>query len=230
MADEFPTTTWGLLRQLRDPASPEYRAGLETLCERYREPIRRYAGRAWATRDRDEQDITQDFFLWILEKKVLAGYEPGRGSFRLFLKGLLRNFGRNARQAARALKRGGGIAPVSLDSSVEPEDPRTRDAESAFDLAWINEVTRRAVARVRERLSKKRAVQWRVFEEYDLREPDARPTYGDVARALGLTESDVRNHLHAVRSKVRDAIREELCDTVATRHELESELRVVLAS
>lgn len=232
MSDEFPATTWGLIQRLRDPASPEYRAGLETLCERYREPIQQYAGRAWATKDLDAQDLTQEFFLWILEKDVLARYEPGRGSFRLYLKGLLRNFGRNARQAARARKRGGGVAPLSLDAldAAEPEDTRVSAADSAFDGAWINEVTRRAVARVRDKLSPERAVQWRVFEAYDLHEAAERPTYGALAEAHGVKESDVRNYLFSVRGKVRDAIRAELCDTVASRHELESELRLVLAS
>jgi hypothetical protein len=148
------------------------------------------------------------------------------------LKGLLRNFGRNARQAARALKRGGGVAAASLDDgeTPDPADTRARDAEAAFDAAWINEVTRRAVERVRGRLAKNRAVQWRVFEDYDLREEGERPTYGELAATHSVKETDVRNYLYSVRGKVRDAIREELCDTVATRHELESELRLVLAS
>jgi RNA polymerase sigma-70 factor (ECF subfamily) len=232
---EFPKTTWGLVCRIRDPNLEEYRAGIETLCRRYWEPIHQYAQAAWATKDLDAQDLTQDFFLWLLEGEALKKYDPERASFRLYLKGLLRNFGRNARTSAKRLKRGGGVTHVTLDDEAakafEPADERTAAAEAAFDRAWVNEVTRLAVERVRDKVTASpRAVQWQVFEDYDLKPEAERPTYAALAGRYGVKESDVRNWLFAVRQKVRDAIRGELTDTVRTPSELESELRHVVAS
>ena len=233
MRGEFPATTFGLLCGIRETGTEERRAGMDTLCRRYWEPILCYARAAWARNDEDASDLTQDFFVWILEGDVLLRFAPERGSFRHYLKGLLRNFGRNALQAARTLKRGGGRAAVSLDGETAPAiaDTRTLAAEAAFERAWIADVTNRAIDRVRARLGEgPRAIMWRVFEDYDLAGTSApeRPTYLAVATHHGIKESDVRNALYAVREKVRDEIRSELCDTVATKRDLDEELRRIV--
>lgn len=233
----FPNTTWGMVARVQlPPSSPEEqkaerRRGMETLCRRYWEPIRRYARAAWARDDEDAQDLTQDFFAWLIEGDVLTRFAPEKGSFRHYLKGLLRNFSRNAAHAARALKRGGGRAHVSLDEAVAPAlvDARIAEAEAAFDRAWVAEVTKRAVERARAKLATgKRAVQWRVFEVYDLESEGEKPTYGALASQLGIKESDVRNALYAVREKVRAEVRAELCDTVSDPRDLEDEWRRVV--
>lgn len=227
---DFPRTTWGMVVRVRDPRNPECRAGMEQLCQRYWDPICQYARAAWARSDEDARDLTQDFFVWLLEGEVLARYAPELGSFRNFLKGLLRNFGRNAAQAARRLKRGGGRPVLSLQDESVPE-PAIAAAEEAFDRAWVEAVTGRAIAKVRAKLEAgPRAVQWKAFEAYDLAAPDAKPTYGAVAAALGIKESDVRNHLFSVREKVRAEIRAELCDTVSSNRDLEDEWRRVVGS
>ena len=52
--------------------------------------------------------------------------------------------------------------------------------------------------------------------------PD-RPTYAQVAQKLGLSESDVRNHLFSVRERIRAEIRAELSETVTDMAQLEEE-------
>src|SRR5262249_30984392 len=63
----------------------------------------------------DAQDLTQAFFTHLLEKNVLAAVDPSRGKFRTFLLTCCTNFLANQRDAARALKRGGGRPLLSLD-------------------------------------------------------------------------------------------------------------------
>jgi RNA polymerase sigma-70 factor (ECF subfamily) len=226
---EFPQTSWGMVCGVREPGAKERRVALDTLCQRYRGPICSYARAAWAKNDADAEDLTQDFFLWILdENEVLSRFTPELGSFRNFLKGILRNFGRNAKQAARAEKRGGGKALLSLDDAAQVGDARFQPAEEAFDQAWVLEVTNRAVDRVRKQLAGSRS--WRVFEAYDLASAGERPTYGTVAREHDMKESDVRNALFAVREKLRSEIRAELCDTVATQRDLDEEWRRVVGA
>src|SRR5258706_11610025 len=82
----FPETTWSLVSKLRTPGEGPDRAGLETLCHRYWKPVYRYVRMAWAKSNDEAKDLVQAFFLWLLEGDALAKYEPGRGSFRGYLK------------------------------------------------------------------------------------------------------------------------------------------------
>ncbi|HZU98500.1 MAG TPA: sigma-70 family RNA polymerase sigma factor [Planctomycetota bacterium] len=228
MVEDFPNTTWGVAQALR-PQDPGYRQHVEKLCRRYLAPIRSYAKAAWACGGQDADDLVQDFFVWLLESNVLEKYESERGSFRHFLKALLRNFSRNQRQASQRLKRGGGKEHVPLDDGDLVADPRTDEAEAAFDRSFTVTVTNRTLARLRETVSKgKRATQWRIFEEHDLAKGPEPPSYKELARRHGVSEKDVRNYLHRMRNLVRDAIRVELAETVATTEQLEEEWRRVL--
>ena len=49
------------------------------------------------------------------------------------------------------------------------------------------------------------------------------PTYAQVAKEIGRTESDVRNYLFTVKEKLRDEIMAELADTVGDLARLDDE-------
>src|SRR5262245_8668511 len=110
----FPRTTWGLVSRL-DPAAADHKAGMETLCARYWKPAYRYIRAAWSKSNEDAKDLTQAFFAWILEKEPLRKFDRDQGSFRNFLKVLLKRFLTNADDAVRRLKRGGGVRIVPID-------------------------------------------------------------------------------------------------------------------
>jgi DNA-directed RNA polymerase specialized sigma24 family protein len=101
---------------------------------------------------------------------------------------------------------------VSIDvasAALERGDDET-DPEKMFDRLWMKEVLRRAVEKVRAKCqATKRVVPFLVFQRYDLDVSD-RPSYGDIAKELGIKESDVRNHLHEIREKVRDEVKAEI--------------------
>ena len=219
---EFPKTTWGVLRRL-EPGDEGYRNSMETLCRRYWGAIRHYAGAAWASDDHDADDLTQEFFIWLLGGDVLQRYAQDRGSFRNYLKGLLRNFGRNHRRARRRRDKRAG----PLEGEGEVADPRAEEeGERTFDREFVGEVTKRALKQLKARLQKgDRAVQWHVFHDYDLTPAERRPTYAELAGRHGIPETAVRNHLHRVRHLLRDEIRLELSETVANPAELEEEWR-----
>jgi RNA polymerase sigma-70 factor (ECF subfamily) len=219
---DFPETTWGLVRRMHvDPS-----AALETLCARYWKPVHQFVRAAWAKTNEDAKDLTQAFFMWLLESQVTKKFDPARGSFRSFLKSLLRHFVAHQNDALKRLKRGGGKRVLPLDdeaAAAEAADPKESNPEVLFDRAWVSEVTRRALDRVRRRhASDGRSAQWRAFEEYDLAKGE-QPTYAALASKLGVKESDVRNYLFAVRERVREEIRAELSETVADERELQAE-------
>jgi len=227
---EFPETTWGLVCRVSHPKPEERLAGLETLCRRYWKPVYYFCRGAWAKTNEEAKDLTQDFFSWLLEGEVLSRYAPGRGSFRAYLKGLLRNFSGNQHQAMNRIKRGGGARRFSLpeEAAAIVPDPRARTPEEEFDRVWLAEVVRLATERARADLGE--SIPWKVFEEYDLRDAPERPTYEEVARRLGLKESDVRNHLYSIRGKVREFIREALRETVGSEEEVQEEWNVLFGS
>ncbi|HLF92825.1 MAG TPA: sigma-70 family RNA polymerase sigma factor [Planctomycetota bacterium] len=212
---DFPKTAWELI------AGPG-RAGLEELCRRYWKPVYHYLRVGWARSNEDAKDLTQAFFLWLVEEELVKRYEPGRAAFRTYLKSLLKHFVQDHDKAAHRLKRGGGLRMLGLDEAVP--DSKSTDPEQAFDQAWLAELMGRAVDRVRERFrSSGREAQVRVFEEYNLSPSGDRPTYAALAEKLGLKEGDVKNHLFAVREEIRKEIRDELSRMTAGPRELEEE-------
>jgi DNA-directed RNA polymerase specialized sigma24 family protein len=89
----------------------------------------------------DAQDLTQDFFIHLLEKGILAQADPQRGRFRNFLLGALEHFLAHADERAGAGKRGGGCQWVYLDDDAAEDRyqlaaPDGMTAEKLFEARW----------------------------------------------------------------------------------------------
>ena len=202
----FPETRPDVVDHLKD------KAALEEVCRRYWKPVYRYVRTAWAKSNEEAKDLTQAFFLWLVEGDALAGYAPERGSFRGFFRVLLRRFVGHREAAAQRLKRGGGLRILSdadLDEIAAGEVPATADPDAAFDHEWAVEVLRYALVHVQSALARQgRERAWRLYEEHDL--SPAPPSYAELGARHGLTETQVRDQLAAVRREVRREMREEL--------------------
>lgn len=216
----FPQTSWGLVSRLKKTTPEERRAGLEALCRSYWRPVYQYVRIAWSKSNEDAKDLCQAFFLWLLEGDTLKRYEPERGGFRNYLKGLLRRFLNHRETALQRLKRGGGAVIVPLDGDVREIRGKP---EEVFDREWRSQLLTQAVDKVRDRLvASGRGPQWRAYAEYELA-AGPRPTYPELAAKLRVKESDVRNALFAVRGAIREEIRLRLTETTADHSELEDE-------
>jgi RNA polymerase sigma-70 factor (ECF subfamily) len=228
-AEGFPDTEWGLVSRLRDPAGGRYRAGLEALCNRYWKPVYVYLRAAWAKTNEDAKDLTQAFFLWLIEGDALRRFQPERGGFRRYLRVVLRSFVGHHETALQALKRGGRAQLVSLEGSTPSmedvvADPKSVGPEEAFQRVWVVEVVKQAIERVRQRrLSGGDALSWHVYEEYALAPNAQRPTYVQLAARLGLKENDVNARLVAIRREIRAEIRSELARLTSDPQEVEEE-------
>jgi len=232
----FPETSSTLAGALRDPAGLTFRPGLETLCQRYWKPVYVYVRAVWARGNDDAKDLTQAFFLWLLEGDALRRYAPERGSFRNYLKVMLRSFVTHQDEALRTLKRGGGARTLSLEGSLPAieeivPDPRTADPEKAFERVWLVDLVTQAIDRVRERCRPGReALAFQVYEEYDLAPMADRPTYSALAARLNVKEHDIDTFLSAVRQQVRTEIRADLADQTADEGHLEAEYHALFGS
>jgi RNA polymerase sigma factor (sigma-70 family) len=233
----FADTVWGMIERARDDSPAVRQAGLDELARSYWKPVYHYLRVAWAKSNDDAKDLTQAFFLWLTDRQALARYAPERGSFRTFLKALLRHFVQHNDQALDRIKRGGGRVFVKLDqddaslAGIVP-DPKALSPEDAFEKEWRNTLMSAAVERVRRRLASEGAgVKFKVFEAYYLGgRPEDRQTYTAVAAELGVKEGEVKHYLVDVREEVRNEIRAQLQQTLTQPEDFQEEWNAFFGS
>jgi len=228
----FQTTRWSLVLTARDDARVDSEQALAELCQGYWQPLYAYVRRQGYGVE-EARDLTQGYFLRLLEKRFLDDVEPEAGRFRAFLLVSLKHFLSSERERERALKRGGGKSTISLDAEaaerryrLEPVDHLT--PEKVFERRWAQTVVDRALARLRE-----------LFEidgklrEFELLRPhligDAeRGSYREMADELNMSEGTVRVTVYRVRRRYGSLLREEVAQTVADPQEVDRELRDLL--
>jgi DNA-directed RNA polymerase specialized sigma24 family protein len=83
-SSQFPTTRWSLVVAAGDPHRKEARSALVSLCEHYWYPLYAYL-RRHGYPSHEAQDLTQEFFIRVLEGRYLDRADPEKGRFRSFI-------------------------------------------------------------------------------------------------------------------------------------------------
>ena len=186
----FATTQWGLVTTASAEGAAEARAALEALYRTYCYPIYAFIRRRGYDRQ-DAQDLTQDFFVHLLEKGTLGRADRQRGRFRSFLLGALDHFLAHAEERDRARKRGGGCQFVYLDDDAAENcyqlaAPEGMTAEKMFEARWVATLVEAALVRLRcEFQSEGNDRLFDALESFLLGEEEA--SYQQVADRLGLS-------------------------------------------
>src|SRR6201984_2127378 len=107
-SSQFPTTRWTLVVSAGDPRRKEARSALVALCENYWYPLYAFLRRRGYPAEQ-AQDLTQEFFVRVLEGRYLDRADPEKGRFRAFLLTSLKFFVADEEDRQRAQKRGGGL-------------------------------------------------------------------------------------------------------------------------
>jgi hypothetical protein len=89
--DRFRTTRWDIVLLSAQSQAPRHKEALGELCSLYWYPIYAFVRRRGHSPE-DAQDLTQGFFLNLLEHKALTRVDPQNGKFRSFLLASLRNY------------------------------------------------------------------------------------------------------------------------------------------
>jgi len=110
----FRTTRWTVVLLSAQSQAPGYQAALGELYRIYWYPLYAYIRRRGHTPE-EAQDLTQGFFLHLLEHKTLGRADPLKGKFRSFLLGSLQNYLSTEWDRARCAKRGGKVELVFLE-------------------------------------------------------------------------------------------------------------------
>ena len=228
---QFPTTRWTLVLAAVDPHRKETRSALASLCESYWYPLYAYL-RRWGYPADQAQDLTQEFFIRVLEGRYLDRADPEKGRFRSFLLTSLKFFVADEGDRQRAHKRGGGVVvPLEFGSSEERylrEPSHDETPERIFERRWALSVLERVVEKLRgEFVQHGRPEHFERLKLYLLGQSDA--PYAALAREMNTSEGALKVAIHRLRKRYRDVFRQEIADTVADPAEVESELRYLAA-
>jgi RNA polymerase sigma-70 factor (ECF subfamily) len=222
MADRFATTRWSMVVDAAGEGL-RARAALEALCETYRPPVLAYV-RARVRRGEEAEDLVQDFFALLLERRLAARADPTRGRFRSFLLTSLKNFLVNERERANAQRRGGGtkLLPAAELELVADDDP---GPEAAFDREWARAVLQEGLRRLEHEAAQAgRSELFAVLRPFLVEAPDE-ADYETVGNAQGLRRNTIAVAVHRLRSRLQELVREVLADAASDAPDLETELR-----
>ena len=227
--DRFPETT-GDIRSLLGHEGPSLgKPELELLCRRYWKPVYAYVRIAWTKSNEDAKDLTQAFFLWLMEGETLQRYDAERGGFRAYLKVLLKRFVGHEERALNRLKRGGDVHFVSIEGET-PTAPdllpgsTESDPDAVFERVWLDQILRGAIDRVRQRcVDGGKELRFQVYEAYTVPLKSDRPSYKELAARFELKQSDIENYLFAIREAIRAEVRVALLQVTASPQEFEDE-------
>jgi RNA polymerase sigma-70 factor (ECF subfamily) len=215
-------------RPLGESQAGDVRDALESLCEGYWFPLYGYVRRKGHTAD-EARDLTQAFFARLLDKRDFDAASPEHGRFRAFLLASLRNFLSNERDRQRALKRGGGEVPLSIDardadSRYSIDIGHELTPERAFERAWALALLDRALSSVRETYAERDQVALFEALEGTLGGHEGEEDRASLAERLGMTEGALNVAAHRLRRTFRERLRAEIAGTVSDPGDVEDEL------
>lgn len=229
----FPPTRHSAILALRSDDAPERKRARDTLCRVYWRPVYAHLRLRWRKEPESARDLTQSFFLKVLERDFFTDFDPSKARFRTYLRLCVDRFVQNADLQATAIKRGGGVQVLPLDlETIEQEVSAIAGADrpdDVFDREWLRSLMTVAVTRFRERCAEQgKQVPMALFEAYVLNDDDPRPTYAQLAAAHNLTTDTVTNYLAWGRREFRDIVLTHIRELTVSEQEYRDEVKAVL--
>jgi RNA polymerase sigma-70 factor (ECF subfamily) len=233
-AQLFATTHWSVVLQAGESDSAQAGEALTWLCRAYWYPLYAYVRRQGHTVE-DAQDLTQEFFARLLERKSLRLVDRNRGRFRTFLLTSLKHFLINEWNKANREKRGGGCEVISRDAEetetrfrAEPADNRSPD--KAFERRWALVLLERVLDQLQGEFAAVERTQ--LFDELkaSLTGDGSEFSYAEIGLRLGMSEGNLKVTVHRLRRRYRELLREEIARTVEDPEAIEEEMRLLFAA
>ncbi len=226
--EAFPQTRWSIVLTAREGSSPASAAALETICQNYWGPLYAYARRSGQS-PHDAQDLTQEFFCRLLEKRWLDQANREKGKLRTFLIVVFKNFMANEWRRASSQRRGGGELHMPMDTTFA-ESRYAEDcssslrAEDIFEKQWALTLLDLTLERLRKEFAQ--AGKPGQFDALKSCLSAARGDidYGEVAARLNSSEATARVAVHRLRKRFREIYREEISQTLSEGDDLSVEL------
>jgi RNA polymerase sigma factor (sigma-70 family) len=229
----FRTTQWTLVMLAAESSTPAAESALAELYQIYWFPLYAFARRRGRS-PHDAQDLTQGFFVDLIEHKALTKVDQLKGKFRSFLLASFKNHLLMEAHRARCLKRGGVSEFVSLDMkdaedryALEPAE--CLSAEKLFDAQWAITLLRQAMTRLHEEYSKRGKASafdaLKAFVNKD--ESKDSLSYNEAAKLLGVRLASAKTLIYRFRKQYSAFVREEIARTVSDPTEVDEEIRAL---
>lgn len=233
-AGHFYTTRWTQVVRAKE-SSHEGREALRDLCDIYYAPVMAYLRRE--VRDADAaQELTHEFFAYMLRGEAIRTAEQVRGRFRSYLLGAVKHFLMRRHELEQRLKRGSGVKPVSIDDNAEGNVAQTlRDEDqlspdAAFDRQWALTVLERALKSLK--LECEEEERGELFEKLTpwLTGDSDHGDQATLAETLGMNLNSLKSAVHRLKQSFRIKVREEVASTLEDGADVEEEMRVLFAA
>ncbi len=233
-AGRFALTRWSVVLAAGRSESTHARDALEQLCRAYWQPIYAFVRREGHS-PADAQDLTQEFFARLLQKHYLQTADRSKGRFRSFLLASLKHFLANEWDKATAQKRGGKLAPLSIDGAsaetayaVEPVEHLTPD--KIFERRWALTLLKEVLAQLRNEYQRENKTE--LFDQLKSTLTGERRSlgYAEIAARLRTSEGAVKVAVYRLRRRYRELLQAEIAQTVASPAEIEEEIRALFAA
>ena len=232
-AASFHTTRWTIVMKAAHSQAQGGEFALEELCRLYWYPLYFFARRRGYSPE-DAKDLTQGFFLHVVEHRAFTGVDRLKGKFRSFLLASFQNHLSDQVDRARRLKRGGDKEFVYLDAEEAEERYRLEPvefltAEKIFDARWAMTVLGEALKQLRqEYVSGGKTSTFEALKAFlDPNNSLTPPSYDEVANQLQVTTGGVKTLIHRLRRRYTALLREEVGRTVSDPAEVDEEIHAL---
>ena len=228
----FSTTNWSVVLEAQGQ-SPAAQEALEKLCRTYWRPVYSFVRRE-GTGHEEAEDLTQAFFVLLLQRRNFADVRKEKGRLRSYLLTSLKHFLVSEHRRAVTVKRGKGQQPVRLEEltvaqrgDMEPADHLS--ADRLYERRWALTLMEQVLRRLRDEYDTAgNGALFNLLKQLLPDEPGA-PSRAEIAAQLGMTENAVRQALHRFRHRYQVLLREEIAHTVAIASDTEDELRYLIS-
>ena len=206
---------------------------LERLCRTYWRPIYTFIRREGTGPDESE-DLTQEFFAMLLERRNFDAVRKEKGRLRSYLLTSVKHFLVSEHRRAMAAKRGKGQRLIPLEELIANErmEMQAADPVSAdrlYERRWAMTLMEQVLRRLKdEYVTAGNAALFDSLKQLLPDEPGA-PSRAQIASQLDMTDNAVRQAFHRFRHRYQLLLREEISHTVAIASDVEDELRHLIA-
>lgn len=207
------------------------------LCVTYWRPIFSFIYRRGYSAH-DAQDLTQDFFLKLLQGDLLNHEDFAGGQFRARLLVLLRHFLINVRRKNKR-RQSEEIQFISWEQGMADSpsavlaptlEAKYWTEERAFDVRWAATLAERGLLRLAEECATKgRRRVYDVLRKYLGADTSDIP-YREISKILGVPETSSKALLHHLRVRYRSLLREEVGRTVEKETQVDDEIRYLCSA